>query len=322
MDSRSFKSLPAQGPRRPPGLPPGIKVPTGPRSSFQAKRLAGPIEVKKKQISSVFNIGSLEKITYEEAIEDIMAYMGEHLADLESIPPVQTSVVLHDPHGGILKAGEGPILQVDVSLCYLITWLQIFTDNYVEKYLPGNDLVVRSVEIRFNNKLTYTSYPNLEGGLSYFNANGVAAASVNWPCDNSLMEQFWEYFRSLMQLGSDDQIKYPIIKVGTVKYLAGDSNGFEVYKPLGSGHIFVVDGKDLDVDRYYEHHGQPIPESLINLDQWLSESEDQQLQNAVLQQQAQTGSHATQMPLQQGGAQNFGGDGSSGVQGPQHGKIP
>ena len=241
---------------------------------------------------------------------------------LSSSRLVQTSVVLHDPRGGVLKASDGLLLQNDVSLCYLITWLQIFTDNYVAKYHPANDLVVRSVEIRFHNKQTYMTYPNLEGGLSYFNANGVVAASVSWPCDHSLMEQYWEAYRSMMQIGSDDQIKYPIIKVRTVKYMAGDSDGTDLKKSLGGGHMFVVDEEGLDVHRYFDHYGQPFPESLINLDEWLTKSDNKQLCNGTAeQQQTQTKSFDARMPRQNEEAPRAEGDDSLDFRAPQHGRF-
>lgn len=259
-----------------------------------------------RQIPSVISPVSFAKITYEEAIEDIKEKTGKRLTNLTSIPPMQTSVVLHDPRGGILKATEGLTLQSEVSLCYLITWLQIYTDNYVAKYHAGNDLVVRSVEIRFNNKQSYTKYPNLEGGLTYPIVSGVAIASVNWPCGDSSMERYWEAFRIMMQLGTEGQIKYPIIKVRTVKYQPGDLAGAKI---LGDGHVFVVGGVDLDVQRYYLHHGQSIPDSLTELDSRLTESENKG---------AQSKTDPIRNPPQGG---NVGGDGDNGVKGPQHGEC-
>lgn len=323
MDSNSSRARVPQGLGPPPGLlPPDITTPTGPRSSIQAQKPPGPIKLGNRQIPSVLSPLSLTKITYEEAIEQILEQMGQCITKHNGMPSVQTSVVLHDPRGGVLKVSDGLLLQCDVSLCYLITWLQIFTDNYVAKYHPGNDLVVRSVEIRFHNKQTYMSYPNLEGGLSYFNANGIAAASVSWPCDNSLMEQYWEAYRTMMQLGSDDQIKYPIIKIRTVKYLAGDPNGTDVRKSLGGGHVFVVDEEDLDVHRYFDHYGLSFPESLIHLDEWLTESENQQLsQNTREQQQTQTESSDTRMPRQKEGPRRIEDDNWFDFREPQHGRF-
>lgn len=323
MDISSSKTRLPPVPQPPPGLPPGQKVPTGPRSRVPVKKLPpGPIKLGNRQIPSVLSPIPLVKMSYEEAVEDILEQTGQFLTKLKSMPTIRTSVVLHDSRGSVVKATDGLLLQSDVSLCYLITWLQVFADNYVAKYYPGNDLVVTSVEIRFHNKKMYTSYPNLEGRLSYdFDDNGVAIACVNWLCGNSAMEQYWEAFRSMMQLGSDDQIKYPIIKVRTVKHLAGDPDRTGLNKSLGGGHIFVVGEEDLDVQQYYNHHGQPFPDSLTQLNKWLTESESQQLpQSNVKQQNPQSESDATRMPPQ-GKAALARGAGHIGIKEPQHGEC-
>jgi hypothetical protein len=289
-----------QGPRHPPGFPLGVVVPTGPRASNPVRRPPpGPIKLGNRQIPNVPSPVSLTKITYEEALEEILKQTGPYPMRFTTLPSIQTSIVLYDPRGEVVKAGEGLLLKEDVSLCYLITWLQIFTDNYRAKYNPGVELVIRSVEFRFRDKLAYMSYPNLEGGLSYYNDNGMATACVNWPCGNSLMEQYWEAFRSMMQLGGDDQIKYPIIKIRTVKYLAGDPYGIETKKRLGGGHVFVINEENLDVHRYFNRQGQQIPESLIQLDQWLTESENRHLsQDTVEESQTHTGGPGDQMQPQ------------------------
>ena len=323
MNPEKSKIRVPQGLRPPPGFPSGVTVPTGPRASIQTKKLPpGLLKLGNRHIPSVLSPVSCTKMSYEEAVKDILKQTGPHFTRLKSMPSIETSVVLYDPRGGVLKACEGLHLSSDVSLCYLITWLQIFADNHVAKYHPGIDVVVRSVEIRFRNNPAYMSYPNLEGGLSYYNSNGIATACVNWSCDNSLMEQYWEVFRSVMQIGSDDQTKYPIIRVKTVKYLAGDSDGMKMKKPLGGGHVFVVNEEDLDLYQYFDRNGQRIPDSLIQLDQWPTESENKQISQEFAEaKQDQAGGHSNPAQLRREGAKQAGGNNALDLRKSQLGRV-
>ena len=87
MDFSSSKERIPQGLRHPPGLlPPDIATPTGPRSSIQAKKPQGPVNLRNRQMPSVLSPVSLTKITYEEAIEEILEQTGQHVAKPKFLP--------------------------------------------------------------------------------------------------------------------------------------------------------------------------------------------------------------------------------------------
>jgi hypothetical protein len=287
-------------------------VPTGPRSMVPLRNPRIPIRKNNQTMPSVLDQTPVTKMTYEEAINDILEQTGPFITKFTTMPAILTSVVLYNPRGGVLKASEGLLLQNDVSLCYLITWLQIFTDNCVAKYHSKDELVVKSVEIRFHNKKLSKTYPDLEGEVCYSAVDGTILASVNWPSDNSMMELYWEAYRSMMQLGSDEQIKYPILKVKTAKFLVGARDSAGARKGLGGGHKFAVGKENMDVSQYFDHQGQQIPDALRQLDQLLTASADRQLSRLVADQQHIQSSQDAPVPVQKVGDQSVGGDDGEG----------
>jgi hypothetical protein len=223
------------------------------------------------QLPSVLNPAPIKKLTYEHAISDILVKMDPHLGKIQPTQTIHTSVVLYDQNDAILKICDGLLLKSDVSLCYLITWLQIFADNFMARHNPGVELMVKSVEIRFFNKNVHKDYPGLEGQLYYSEGYPRAVAGISWPCDNSSMEQYWEAYRNLLQMGFDKNIKYPIIKIKTAKLPARDAQLKDSKKGLGGNHKFLVGKESLDVDLYFGKMGQEVPDSLVQLDNLLTE---------------------------------------------------
>lgn len=232
-------------------------------------------------LPSVLNPTPVEKLIYEAAIRDMSKKMAPYGTKNLPMQSIGTSIVLYDKNGAVLKVSDGLLLKSDVSLCYLITWLQIFTDNFLVSDRYGEELLVKGVEIRFLMKHTHKTYPELQGTLCYSDVDPTAVVGVSWPCDNSILEQYWEAYRNLMQVGIDDHIRFPMLKIKTVKRLARDPHVKNPKSLLGGGHKFVVGKASLEVHQYFGQMKEKVPDSLVQLDKLLTEANNELvIQNA------------------------------------------
>lgn len=188
-------------------------------------------------------------LTYTEAIQEIWLQTGRYISKLKMIPPCPTSVVLYDPNGSALTVTDGVVLQNDVSLCYLITWLQVLVDNFMINN-DGGPLIIRSIEIRFRNPQIDRRYPALQGDIAYADSGMTVALSVSWPCGGSAPELYWDAYRSLMQLTSVELGLKPIMKIKTLKHQPAANNTADPKTNLIGGHKFVVSEK-LDIEKHF-----------------------------------------------------------------------
>lgn len=268
MESASGSSTTTRDrPRQQPAIGTAAAIPTVHSEKSKA------VGMSSNQLPSVLNPAPITKLTYEEATNDIVEKISQNFTRLQSMEPMSTSIVLYDQNGAALKSCDGPVLETHVSLCYLITWLQIFADNFLARHHPGVELVVKSVDIRFLTREKLTSYPGLEGEVCYSDTDPTAVVGVNWACNGSLVEQYWEAYRDLMQMRIDKHIKWPILKIKTAKLPAKASQfQFKASKTgFGGGHEFVVAGKGFGAKLYFEHMGQRFPDSLTQLDKLLTD---------------------------------------------------
>jgi hypothetical protein len=225
-------------------------------------------------------------MAYDEAAEYLEANIGERIVNPAAMEDTPTGVVLYEPRGTALIAGKGPQLSNKASICFLISWLQVFTDNFIARNHPGYSLVVRCVEFQVFDGEVYSRLPNLEGGLSYVKTGTMVSARVTWPSDGTLMEKYWELLRTQLRIGSDGMMKCPIIKIRTVKFYTDDYDGIPVAKTLGSGHLFLVNGQSLDIFHYFQLKGERVPRSITNLDDELTRAARQDVQQLAAEKKA------------------------------------
>jgi hypothetical protein len=247
-------------PRETPFVPPGLERPAGfdVSTSAQDKGKGPERDVSPSDTNSQLFLGSEGSpgpvMSYSEAIEEIVKQTGPFLRQVKSLCPRPVSLVLYDPHGNALGVSEGLWLNRNVSLSYLITWLQIYLDKFMAKMRKGDELIIKSVGIRFRANKMAKSYPGLEGVVSYSDTGGTVSVSVEWPCRDSELEVYWEAYRNMMQLDIENGDQKPVLKIKTVKFFPGLADEKPFARAPGQGHVFVVGNKKLDISQVLHQH--------------------------------------------------------------------
>jgi len=186
---------------------------------------------------------TIKEISYDDAIAAITKDTGPLLMNLKNIPSRPVDIVLYDPKGSSLAVFT-LLLTREVDLIWLISWIQIFVDKWVQNEDRREILVVQSLKIRMASKVETESYPPLKGtpvDRTQRETTGPFKGFyfMKWDCHDSQMEKYWKVFRCMLQMGAGDPQK-PIFKVYTI--------GF----PLETAPVNLRNQKSLAPCQYFE----------------------------------------------------------------------
>jgi hypothetical protein len=193
----------------------------------------------------------------ELSFADATSWLHEHNANNAAIlsvpfplPDREVDICIYDPIGMCLKvwnSGE-MILTNATTMQNLIIELQSLIDrccfelNMTDKYL------ILDIEMRVLNNGSMTGFPKLVGAPKWIGEErdgkkGALVESIVWMCDGGEMEQYWDAYWRMMQIGDAEQcIKKPMLKLRTLRKqeievgVGGDEIGAE---EIG-GHLFVT----------------------------------------------------------------------------------
>lgn len=203
-----------------------------------------------------------------------------------SSPSQPVFIVLKDPHSRTLLIKEGFRIHGDVSLPYLIIWVQTLIDKFLRNHPQQGkeEYLVQSVEITFPQPETnfqqsktcdilqketefgqsarYSSsrtkklfYPHLKGELVHPGAHDHNAACVRWVLGGP-MEQYWMVLRNKVQFaGSKSENEIPILTVHTTRRRGTWHRGIRLKKSIGSGHEFIMGDEVFGTYEFFVQQG-------------------------------------------------------------------
>jgi hypothetical protein len=194
--------------------------------------------------------------------------------------------VLKDPHGRTILVKEGFRIYEDVSLPYLITWVQTLIDKFLRNHSQQGkeEYLVQSVEITFpqpetnfqqsktydflqnkrefgqsarcpSSRIKKLFYPHLKGELAHPGAHDHNAAYVRWVLGGS-MEQYWMVLRNKVQFaGSKSENEISILTVHTTRRRGTWHRGIRLKKSIGAGHEFIMGDEVFGTYEFFVQQG-------------------------------------------------------------------
>jgi len=162
--------------------------------------------------------GPANEMSYEDALAAMTKETGPLLTSLKNMPGRPVDVVLFDSKGASV-AVFALVVTNDVTLSWLVSWIQMFIDRWAVKTGNSEVLVLNSIKIRHSVERSVERYPPLRG-VPVDERQTSGNYYMKWECgDGTMNEAYWNVFRTLLQMGKHEERKpKPIFKSYTVGF--------------------------------------------------------------------------------------------------------